>query len=395
MGFKQCKADPDIWMKRMKDHYEYVCVYVEDLMHFSKNPKKFYDLLTSKYGYKLKGVGPPKYHLGGDFNYDKEGTLAWGVYTYIKRMMQAFEKMFGGSPELKNVPLPEDDHPEIDDTELLDETGIAQYQSLIGALQWAVTLGRFDIYTAVTTMSSFRSCPRKGHLERLKYMYGYLRKFPHGAIRFRTGIPNHEANGMPKTYSWMDTVYGQGEEDIPHDMPIPLGKAIRMTSYCDANLMFDLVTGRSLSRILHMINQTPIAWFCKKQSTVETATYGSEFMVARQATEQIMDLRYLVRMMGIPIDGPTWLFGDNQSVITSSTIPSSKLNKRHNALSYHRVREAVAFKVLFFQYIKSEDNPSDLMSKLMGRTKFWQIVEPLLFWKGETEVPVPVPEDKT
>ena len=56
-------------------------------------------------------------------------------------------------------------------------------------------------------------------------------------------------------------------------------------------------------------------------------------MVARQAIEQINDLRYTLRMMGIPIDGPAWLFGDNQSVVTSSTIPQSTLNKRHNALS--------------------------------------------------------------
>jgi hypothetical protein len=62
---------------------------------------------------------------------------------------------------------------------------------------------------------------------------------------------------------------------------------------------------------------------------VETATHGSEFMVARQATEQIMDPRYTLRIMGIPQNGQAWMFGDNQSVITSSNIPHSNLNKRH------------------------------------------------------------------
>jgi hypothetical protein len=52
-----------------------------------------------------------------------------------------------------------------------------------------------------------------------------------------------------------------------------------------------------MSGILHFVNQTPIQWFSKKQNTVETATYGSEFMVARQATEQILDLRYTLLMM--------------------------------------------------------------------------------------------------
>jgi hypothetical protein len=65
-------------------------------------------------------------------------------------------------------------------------------------------------------------------------------------------------------------------------------------------------------------------------------------MAARQATEQIMDLNYTLRMMGIPIDGPAWMFGDNQSVMTSSTIPHSNQSKGHNDLSYHRIREAIS-----------------------------------------------------
>jgi hypothetical protein len=62
-------------------------------------------------------------------------------------------------------------------------------------------------------------------------------------------------------------------------------------------------------------------------------------MFARQAAQQIIDLRYTLHMMGIPLDGASLMFGDNASVITSSTIPHSTLNKRHNALTYHCVRE--------------------------------------------------------
>jgi hypothetical protein len=139
-----------------------------------------------------------------------------------------------------------------------------------------------------------------------------------------------------------------------------------------------------MSGIIHMVNQTPIQWFCKKQNVVETATYGSEFMVARQATEQIMDLRYTLRMLGIPIEGPAWLFGDNQSVITSSTIPHSCLNKRHNALSYHRVREALAAEILYFLHMDGKYNPSDILTKFLNWAKFCPLVQPMLFWKGET-----------
>jgi hypothetical protein len=215
-------------------------------------------------------------------------------------------------------------------------------------------------------------------------MYGYLKRQPDGAIRFRTGIPDHESHDTPKEYDWINSIYGAHAEELPSDMPIPKGKPMRTTTYADANLLHCLATGRSMSGIIHLINQTPAAWFCKKQNVVETATYGSEFMVARQATEQIMDLRYTLRMMGIPLDGPAWLFGDNQSVITSSTIPHSNLNKRHNALSYHRVREAIAAKVLHFIHVDGKRNPSDVMTKFLGWAKFWPLIQPFLFWKGET-----------
>ena len=149
-----------------------------------------------------------------------------------------------------------------------------------------------------------------------------------------------------------------------------------------------------MSGILHFVNQTPIQWFSKKQNTVETATYGSEFMVARQATEQIMDLRYTLRMMGIPIDGKSWLFGDNQSVITSSTIPKSTSNKRHNALSYHRVRECIAHGIINLLHVDGKNNPSDVLTKFLSWYKLRPLTEPLLFWKGETMVndnkPIPI-----
>jgi hypothetical protein len=233
-------------------------------------------------------------------------------------------------------------------------------------------------------MGSYRTAPRIGHLERLKRIYGYIKRNPDGAIRFRVRIPDHESQGTPLKYDWSSTVYGSAREELPPDMPVPKGKAVRTTTYLDANLMHDLITGRSMSGIIHLINQTPIQWFSKKQNTVETATYGSELMVARQASEQVMDLRYTLRMMGIPIDGPSWCFGDNQSVIVSSTIPQSMLNKRHNALSYHRVRECIANEIIYFMHVNGKSNPSDVLTKFLGWSQFWPLIQPLLFWKGET-----------
>src|SRR5512138_19256 len=109
-----------------------------------------------------------------------------------------------------------------------------------------------------------------------------------------------------------------------------------------------MVNGKALTAILHLINQTPFDWYCKKQATVETATFGSEFNAARSAVEQIIDIRTTLRYLGVPIKRRSMMFGANQSVVTNATIPHSQLNKRHLALAYHKVREAVASNMLNF-----------------------------------------------
>jgi hypothetical protein len=107
-------------------------------------------------------------------------------------------------------------------------------------------------------------------------------------------------------------------------MSIPKVKAMCLTTYQDANPYQELVTERSMSGILHFVNQTPISWFSINHKTVETTTYGFEFVVERQARNQIIAL-HTIFMIGIPLDGPTWMFGDNASVITSSTIPNTSI----------------------------------------------------------------------
>ena len=177
---------------------------------------------------------------------------------------------------------------------------------------------------------------------------------------------------------------GEPEEEIDPRFPPPKGKPVRLSAYADANLMHDMVTGRSASGIIEFINQTIVDWFAKRQGQVETATYGTEFMVARQSTERQIDLRYTLRSFGVPIDGPSWIFGDNKSVVTSSTIPHSTLGKRWNALSYHRVREAVAGGWIRFEHIAGTENPADILTKPLPWSSLKVFVEPMLLWKGDT-----------
>ena len=135
-------------------------------------------------------------------------------------------------------------------------------------------------------MGRFRTAPRKGHLERLQRIVGYLKKYDVGGIRFRTCEPDYSHLVEPNV-DWTYAVYGKVREEIPTDIPRPLGKSVVLTCYVDANLLHDEVTGRSATGILHMMNMTPVDFTSKRQDTVETATYGSEYIAARIATEQV------------------------------------------------------------------------------------------------------------
>ena len=107
------------------------------------------------------------------------------------------------------------------------------------------------------TLSGFREAPRQGHLDCIKWLYGYLSKMHHAMICVYTDemdcsdIPDYE-------YKWSRSVYGELSEDIPTDAPKPLGNFVTLTHYVDANLMHNVVTGTSVTGILHLLNKLPL-----------------------------------------------------------------------------------------------------------------------------------------
>jgi hypothetical protein len=122
----------------------------------------------------------------------------------------------------------------------------------------------------------------------------------------------------------------------------------------------------------------------KKQATVETATFGSEFVAARTTIDQIVDLWTTLHYLGIPIWEKSYVFGDNKSVINASLTPHAKLHKRHNALSFHHVQEAVASKYVTIFHLPGKYNPANILSKHWAYALVWQTMNALLFAWGDT-----------
>ena len=282
--------------------------------------------------------------------------------------------MFGHKPKQYASPLESGDHPELDTSQELEENDINKYQSMIGSLQWAILIGLFNISTAVMSLSSFRAFPRQGYLKRLQSIYGHLVKHKDSPIRICISQQNYK-NPKLTEYDWKHSVYGNMNKIIPNNSPHPLGKPVVLTTYVDANLYHSMTTGQSVSGILHLINQTPFKWYSKKLLT---------FTAARIAEDQIISHRILLRYLGVPIRQTKYVFGDNQSVVNSFTITHWKLHERHTALSYNRVREAIAAKINAFIYIPVKINPADILSKHWGYQQVKNILQVLQFHKDDT-----------
>ena len=123
-------------------------------------------------------------------------------------------------------------------------------------------------------------------------------------------------------------MYSGVKEEVPQDIPEPKWKHVTTTTYVDTNLHLDQVTGRAVTACLHPVNATPSQWHTKRKATVETATCGSEFVAARIAADQMIELRSTLMYLAVPVRSKCYMYGVNKSVIDSASIPTSTLSKK-------------------------------------------------------------------
>jgi len=181
-----------------------------------------------------------------------------------------------------------------------------------------VELGRVDINTEVSMLASQMALPREGHLE-----------------------------------------------------------TVRM--FVDSDHASDKVTRRSRTGFIIYINTALIQWLSKNQSTVEMSVFGAEFVAMKHGIEVLRGLRYKLGMMGVSISGPTFIYGDDMSVIHNTQRPESTLKKKSNTICYHAVRESITMGESLTAHISSDRNVADLLTKLLYGQKRKSLVNQILF----------------
>ena len=145
------------------------------------------------------------------------------------------------------------------------------------------------------------------------------------SIVFDASEPNIKESEFNQC-EWKD-FYPEAEERLPPNMPVPRGQDVTITCYVDADHANNLLTRRSHTGIVIFINSSPISWYSKRQNTVESSTFGSEFNALRIAVDQIEALRYKLRMFGVSIERESNIYCDNQTVVKNTSLPESTLQK--------------------------------------------------------------------
>ena len=229
-------------------------------------------------------------------------------------------------------------------------------------------------------MASMMASPRQGHLEQLFHMFAYLRIKHNSLMVFDPTEPDIDEKQFVRE-DWTAAPYGECKEEFPRGMREPRGIGFTMRAFVDSDFAGELTTRRSRTGYIIFLNSAPIYWFSKRQTCVETSLFGSEFIAMKQCCEYIRGLRYKLRMMGIPVNLPTYIFGDNQSVLANTTNPHSTLKKKSSSVAYHFVREGTAKDEWRTTYLNTHLNPADMLTKsLPGGQKRARFISYLLHY---------------
>ena len=164
-------------------------------------------------------------------------------------------------------------------------------------------------------------------------MFAYLKSHANSEMVFDPSQVEFDKALFPKKY-WGYSIYTQAasdsQEELPPDIPKPRGKGMDMRVYVDSDHAGDTFTRRFRNDFV-----IPIYWNSNKQTSCETSSFGSKFCAVKQATEYVKVFCYKLRMMGIPVEDPAFIFGDNLSVLANTTMPESMLKKKTQSIAYH------------------------------------------------------------
>ena len=231
-------------------------------------------------------IAPPEKYLGARLKRNMiNGNMCWNinscdyVIAAVQTIKNAITKKPWKMPKAEDTPTTKSFVPELYGTEGLGYDGIQFYQEMIGILRWATELGRTYILHEVSILSQYQAAPKEGHIEEILHIFAFLYGKPRLTLYMDPAFPRLNYSVHKNDPSEFKEYYIDAEENMPHNMPRPRGRSVLTSEFVDTSHGANKVTRRSHSCYVLFINRAPVTWISKRQQTVETSTFSSEFIV--------------------------------------------------------------------------------------------------------------------
>ena len=152
-------------------------------------------------------------------------------------------------------------------------------------------------------------------------------------------------DSMFERHNWTTSEFEhlQGKEELLSNLPEAQNTRLVISTKVDADHASNMVAWRSRTGFLVYISSVLVYWYSKKQTSVESSSFGSEFCVMKQCCKYLCGLKYKLQMMDILVIDPAYISSDNQSVLANMTMPESQLKKKSQSIAYYFVQEGVAW----------------------------------------------------
>ena len=243
----------------------------------------------------------------------------------------------------------------------MDEAGITHFQSMMGICQWISTTARMDVTFAVSSLSRFVARPREGHLRRAIKILGYLKKYSDKGYYIDSQAPKLNVD-YEELIPDFGNQYADFIEELDDKLPEPLMDELPITIFVDSNHGHDKVMGKLFTGLIVFVGRTPIYYQAKHQASVQSATFGEEFIALKKGIEEAITTRYYLHAMGVDVSKPTIIYGDNLSAIYNVITPGRQPQKKYLTLTYHFCQKHFSAGIVSIGKIPSKDNYLDAKS---------------------------------
>jgi transposase InsO family protein len=331
MGYQRTEADHAVFTRTRNSALSIIALYVDDITMASKDMETIdQDKASLRESYEMTDLGDISWILGMHVTRDRDaGWIAISQQKHIEETLERFGKSDIrpiSTPTLANEHLIKIPSPEID---------VKSYQSAIGALMYPMLGTRPDLAYTVAALGRHSASPGEEHQRALDRAFRYLKATSDQRLVFQRGTPSGT------------TLHG----------------------FVDADWASDVNDRKSTSGFVFMLGGAAVSWSSKKQTSVALSSTEAEYIAAAHATKEVVWLRRLLIDLGLDLDSPTTLHVDNQSAIAIARNPEFHDRTKHIEVRHHFLRHKVEGKEIHLEYIPTEEQTADILTKGLVREK--------------------------